>query len=174
MFDTHGQTKEHSSEYLQGLVKDWMEAFEIEVNFELQESLIVEEALELIEVVEKHEGPTIEAISEFLKEAADYFFVILGYSQMLDETGEISHISNQAREVSNLAFVMILEIIMADPEVNNQIFVEAFERVAASNMTKLGDDGKPVRNETGKIIKGPNYVAPDLTDLAERLSKSIN
>jgi hypothetical protein len=69
---------------------------------------------------------------------------------------------------------MIATTVLLDPEVNDQIFGEAFERVVASNMTKLGDDGKPVRNEAGKVMKGPNYVAPDLTDLAERLSKSIN
>jgi len=31
-----------------------------------------------------------------------------------------------------------------------------------SNMTKLGEDGKPVHREDGKIIKGPNYVRPNL------------
>jgi len=42
---------------------------------------------------------------------------------------------------------------------------EAFTRVHLSNMSKLGDDGKPIRREDGKILKGPNYKAPDLTDL---------
>jgi hypothetical protein len=69
---------------------------------------------------------------------------------------------------------MVAQIVLLDPVVNDQIFGEAFERVVASNMTKLGDAGKPVRNEAGKIMKGSNYVAPYLIDLAERLSKSIN
>lgn len=42
---------------------------------------------------------------------------------------------------------------------------EAFRRVHASNMTKLGADGRPVRNETGKVTKGPNYVKVTLEDL---------
>ncbi len=42
---------------------------------------------------------------------------------------------------------------------------EAFNRVHESNLSKLGDDGKPVVREDGKILKGPNYKAPDLGDL---------
>lgn len=39
----------------------------------------------------------------------------------------------------------------------------AFEEVQRSNMSKLGEDGKPiVRKEDGKILKGPNYFKPDL------------
>jgi NTP pyrophosphatase (non-canonical NTP hydrolase) len=174
MFDEQGQAKEYSKEYLQGLVKDWMEAFEVKVNLELQESLLVEEAYELFHVVVNHQEPTIEALSEFLKESSDLYFVLFGYFQMLDETGETVSISDSTKNVLELAFDMVAEIILLDPEANDQIFGEAFERVVASNMTKLGDDGKPVRNEAGKVMKGPNYVAPDLTDLAERLSKPRN
>ena len=42
---------------------------------------------------------------------------------------------------------------------------EAVRRVHASNMSKLGDDGKPIYREDGKVLKGPHYEAPDLTDL---------
>ncbi|CAB4124429.1 Phosphoribosyl-ATP pyrophosphohydrolase-like [uncultured Caudovirales phage] len=42
---------------------------------------------------------------------------------------------------------------------------EAVKRVHASNMSKLGDDGKPIYREDGKVQKGPNYKKPDLTDL---------
>ncbi|MBL4805488.1 MAG: nucleoside triphosphate pyrophosphohydrolase family protein [Alphaproteobacteria bacterium] len=39
----------------------------------------------------------------------------------------------------------------------------AFEEVQRSNMSKLGEDGKPiVRPEDGKILKGPNYFKPDI------------
>ena len=44
-------------------------------------------------------------------------------------------------------------------------FDEAFRKVHESNMSKLGDDGKPVYREDGKILKGPNYKKPDLSDL---------
>lgn len=42
-----------------------------------------------------------------------------------------------------------------------------FQEVHASNMTKLGEDGKPVYREDGKVIKGPNYKAPDLKKVLE-------
>ena len=42
---------------------------------------------------------------------------------------------------------------------------EALDRVHQSNMTKLGADGKPIRREDGKVLKGPNYKPPTLTDL---------
>jgi len=42
-----------------------------------------------------------------------------------------------------------------------------FDRVHDSNMSKLGDDGKPVRRDDGKVMKGPNYHPPVLDDLAE-------
>ena len=42
---------------------------------------------------------------------------------------------------------------------------EALDRVHKSNMSKLGEDGKPVYREDGKVLKGPNYKPPTLTDL---------
>ena len=42
---------------------------------------------------------------------------------------------------------------------------EAFTRVHKSNMSKLGDDGKPIYRYDGKVLKGPNYKEPYLSDL---------
>jgi predicted HAD superfamily Cof-like phosphohydrolase len=41
----------------------------------------------------------------------------------------------------------------------------AMQRVYESNMSKLGDDGKPIYREDGKVLKGPNYKKPKLDDL---------
>ena len=38
-----------------------------------------------------------------------------------------------------------------------------FQEVQKSNMSKLGDDGKPIYNEHGKVMKGQKYFKPDLT-----------
>jgi len=38
-----------------------------------------------------------------------------------------------------------------------------FEEVQNSNMSKLGEDGKPIYNESGKVMKGPKYYKPDLS-----------
>ena len=40
---------------------------------------------------------------------------------------------------------------------------KCFEEVQNSNMSKLGEDGKPIYNEFGKVMKGPKYFKPDLT-----------
>ena len=42
---------------------------------------------------------------------------------------------------------------------------EALNRVHRSNMSKLGEDGEPVYREDGKVLKGPNYEPPNLSDL---------
>ena len=39
---------------------------------------------------------------------------------------------------------------------------KCFEEVQNSNMSKLGLDGKPIYNDKGKVMKGPNYFKPDL------------
>lgn len=51
---------------------------------------------------------------------------------------------------------LFLKLGMAD------IKAEAFAEVHRSNMSKLGEDGKPILREDGKILKGPNYFKPDL------------
>ncbi len=42
---------------------------------------------------------------------------------------------------------------------------QALRRVHKSNMSKLGEDGKPIKREDGKVLKGPNYQPPNLSDL---------
>ena len=39
---------------------------------------------------------------------------------------------------------------------------KCFKEVQSSNMSKLGKDGKPIYNDKGKVMKGPNYFKPDL------------
>ena len=40
---------------------------------------------------------------------------------------------------------------------------KCFEEVQNSNMSKLGENGKPIYNESGKVMKGPNYFKPNLS-----------
>jgi len=42
---------------------------------------------------------------------------------------------------------------------------EALDRVHKSNLSKLDDNGNPIYREDGKVLKGPNYQPPNLTDL---------
>lgn len=39
---------------------------------------------------------------------------------------------------------------------------EVFDEIQHSNMSKLGEDGKPIYREDGKVLKGPNYFKPDI------------
>ena len=40
---------------------------------------------------------------------------------------------------------------------------KCFEEVQSSNMSNLGENGKPIYNESGKVMKGPDYFKPDLS-----------
>ena len=44
---------------------------------------------------------------------------------------------------------------------------KCFKEVQRANMSKLGKDGKPIYNEKGKVMKGPNYSAPNLKKFVE-------
>lgn len=67
---------------------------------------------------------------------------------------------NELKELADLVYVCFqyAENMEWDLE-------EALDRVHKSNMSKLGLDGKPIRRSDGKVLKGPNYQPPVLTDL---------
>ena len=44
---------------------------------------------------------------------------------------------------------------------------KCFKEVQKANMSKLGTDGKPIYNEKGKVMKGPNYLKPNLKQFVE-------
>ena len=44
---------------------------------------------------------------------------------------------------------------------------KCFKEVQSANMSKLGEDGKPIYNEKCKVMKGPNYLAPNLKEFVE-------
>jgi len=44
---------------------------------------------------------------------------------------------------------------------------KCFDEVQRSNMSKLGEDGKPIYNENGKVMKGPKYFEPNLKKFVE-------
>lgn len=45
---------------------------------------------------------------------------------------------------------------------------EVFDEIQRSNMSKLGQDGKPIYREDGKVMKGPNYFKPDFSKILEK------
>jgi len=46
--------------------------------------------------------------------------------------------------------------------------VEVFDEIQRSNMSKLGEDGKPIYREDGKVLKGPNYFKPNIKEILEK------
>ncbi len=67
---------------------------------------------------------------------------------------------NELKELADLVYVCFqyAENMEWDLE-------EALHRVHKSNMSKLGLDGKPIRRADGKVLKGPHYQPPIMTDL---------
>lgn len=45
---------------------------------------------------------------------------------------------------------------------------EVFDEIQRSNMSKLGENGKPIYREDGKVMKGPNYFKPDFSKILEQ------
>ncbi|UWX55816.1 nucleoside triphosphate pyrophosphohydrolase family protein [Maribacter litopenaei] len=45
---------------------------------------------------------------------------------------------------------------------------EVFNEIQRSNMSKLGEDGKPIYREDGKVLKGPNYFKPDISSILDK------
>tara|TARA_B100001778_G_C18226605_1_gene466956 strand:+ start:23 stop:397 length:375 start_codon:yes stop_codon:yes gene_type:complete len=45
---------------------------------------------------------------------------------------------------------------------------DCFEEVQSSNMSKLDNDGRPIYNDKGKVMKGPNYFKPDLNKFIKK------
>jgi|TARA_R100000084_G_scaffold88280_1_gene42477 predicted HAD superfamily Cof-like phosphohydrolase len=67
---------------------------------------------------------------------------------------------NQLKELADLVYVCYQFAASQDWDLD-----EAMRRVHASNMSKLGEDGKPIYRGDGKVLKGPNYAPPELSTL---------
>ena len=65
---------------------------------------------------------------------------------------------NVVKELSDLVFVCYQFAAAYNIDLD-----KAMSLVFESNMSKLDDEGKPIYREDGKVLKGPNYKAPDLT-----------
>jgi predicted HAD superfamily Cof-like phosphohydrolase len=103
-----------------------------------------------------------DLIQEEAKEVNEAFDnVICGqYELPFDGTDKTVNKAALLKELCDLLYVVFGAAVALGLPIQ-----EAFNRVHASNMSKLGDDGKPIYREDGKVLKGPNYKAPDLSDL---------
>jgi len=78
----------------------------------------------------------------------------------LDELKEAMN-NNDIKEVAD-ALTDILYVTYGAGHAFGINLDKCFEEVQNSNMSKLGSDGKPIYNDKGKVMKGPDYFKPDL------------
>jgi predicted HAD superfamily Cof-like phosphohydrolase len=95
--------------------------------------------------------------SDLICEETHEFFE--AYDLCLQDLSNFRSREDALKELADLVYVCIQFAAAAGWELD-----EALARVHRSNMSKLVD-GKPLKNEAGKVIKGPNYQPPYLTDL---------
>jgi len=141
-------------------VADFIVAFGASLDPRVWVNLVDEELSELYK-----EKPRT---TEHLKELCDLLYVSTGlrltitpHISMLLSDEEANKVKKQQAKVQR-ALKEYLAFYGED------VFMEAFDRVHNSNMSKLGADGKPIYREDGKVLKGPNYKAPDLSDLVKQ------
>ena len=87
----------------------------------------------------------------------------LRYDLIKEELGELKEAMDKKdiKEVAD-ALTDILYVTYGAGHAFGIDLDKCFEEVQNSNMSKLGSDGKPIYNEKGKVMKGPNYFKPDL------------
>jgi predicted HAD superfamily Cof-like phosphohydrolase len=136
----------------------FFKVFDASTDVLMWQDLIYEEAKEVIMATTDEER---------LKEAIDLAYVSAGLLTAMELVGDIGE--EELRPVPeyeaitvNAAYDIVTTVLYL---VGDDGFDEAFKRVHASNMSKLGEDGKPLRRADGKILKGPNYKPPVLADL---------
>jgi len=105
-------------------------------------------------------GQEVKQKSEFPKED----IVKLRISLIEEELNELKDAikNNDIKEVAD-ALTDILYVTYGAGIAFGIDLDKCFNEVQNSNMSKLGGDGKPIYNEFGKVMKGPNYFKPDLS-----------
>jgi len=91
----------------------------------------------------------------------------------LNEYLDASEIGDEVEVADALVDMMYILIGTINKAGIRTVFYSLFREVHESNMSKLGEDGKPLRNENGKVIKGPNYRRPDLAPILDRMKRRL-
>jgi len=110
-----------------------------------------------VKLVDEETREVEDALAHLLKEMADLEYVIAGLINLVGMEKALALASAGVNRRANLNDCISDKLF--------DLLPEALRRVHKSNMSKLGEDGKPIRREDGKILKGPNYQPPELLDL---------
>jgi predicted HAD superfamily Cof-like phosphohydrolase len=95
----------------------------------------------------------------------------LRYNLMAEENKEYLEAANNNDiiEVADALGDMLYILCGTILEHGMQHKIEAvFEEIQRSNMSKLGNDGKPIYREDGKVLKGPNYIKPNIQGVLDK------
>lgn len=154
-----------------GHVHSFLFRFDMTTDPNMWIGLVREEEAELVQAM-KH-----ESVAAQVKEFCDLQYVGAGLTLALDENPDFLSDSQVRSTVSSIVTRcdqtcrdFYVENVLGG-EVSRSILIEAFLRVHDSNMSKLDDDGKPIRRHDGKILKGPNYHRPDIQSLFTQLQE---
>lgn len=141
-------------------VAEFIAAFSGSLDPRLWISLIDEELEELM--AESY------GTAEHLKELCDLLYVSTGLALTApDHIGML--LRDEERDIVLKQQAKVSRMLGSGLEqYGDVVFKEAFARVHDSNMSKLDSNGNPVLREDGKVLKGPNYKKPDLSDLVGR------
>ena len=147
------------------MLREFIKTFKGSLDPRLWVALIKEEMAEYDEAVAKNDRV------EMLKEACDIMYVLTGFMTVTNGGADPEIV--QSEEIK--AWQTVAEKAEDKFETATKLFGEetmkkAFQRVHVSNMSKLGTNGKPIFREDGKVMKGPNYKKPYLTDLIAEMA----
>ena len=90
------------------------------------------------------------------------------YGEAFDESEASNNPENMLKELADLVYVTYGYAATYGWDLD-----KAIRRVHKSNMSKLGLDGKPLKDPSGKVMKGPNYRKPNLKDLVETTNNEL-
>ena len=100
--------------------------------------------------------PTLELSKDILK---------LRYSLMEEENNEYlkaveeKNLIEVADALGDMLYILCGTILTHGFQ---NLIEDIFDEIQSSNMSKLGDDGKPIYRNDGKVLKGPNYKKPNI------------
>lgn len=138
----------------------------LEAELKLREKVMDEEVGELEVEVGNFMAGNGDIVA-LAKELADVEYVLLGTFISLGDVVAIYHIEDT--DILSEIRKMLVWALCDTARVIGRELIGDFDRIFAevhrSNMSKLGEDGKPIYREDGKVLKGPNYSPADLSFL---------
>ena len=91
--------------------------------------------------------------------------IVEEFKEFLEADQEMALMDAQAKEACLKELADLVYVCAQYAENMEWDLEQALRRVHKSNMSKLGEDGNPIYREDGKVLKGPNYQPPNLSDL---------